>query len=165
MPRVSASCSSGARVAVRLRQDLARLVPRGIEDLAALPLGLLADARDLGLALLELHLRLADLLLGLADLLRGGLLRVALDGVGELGCRADEVQRVHPHRVPGRLGDRARGRGLQHAKLRLQRRHVAAERVEGLADLVAIEAVARAAAGPPAGAAASGTAPPARLGS
>ena len=124
-----------ARVAVGLREDLARLVAGRVQDLAPLALGLLADARDLGLALLELHLRLANLLLGLADLLGGGLLRVALDRVRELGGRADEVQRVHADRVARRLGDRATRRGLQHAQLRLERGHMPAEGVEGLLDL------------------------------
>ena len=97
----------GGRVAVGLREDLARLVAGGVQDLGALPLGLLADARDLGLLLLELHLLLADLLLGAADLLRGRLLGVALDRVGELGGGAHEVQRVHADRVARRLGDGA----------------------------------------------------------
>ena len=101
-------------------------------------LGLLPDPCDLGLALLELHLRLTDLLLGLADLLRGGLLGVTLDRVGELGGRADEVQRVHADGVPRRLGDRAARRGLKHAQLCLQRGHLSAEGLEGLADLLAV---------------------------
>src|SRR5829696_165706 len=133
-----------ARVAVRLRQDLARLVSRGIEDLAALALGLLANACDLGLALLQVHLRLADLLLGLADLLGGRFLRVALDRVRELGRRANEVQGVHADGMPRRLGDRAARRGLQDSQLRLERGYMPAERIEGLTDLFAVEALARA---------------------
>ena len=114
----------GRRVAVGVRKDLAGLGPRLIHDLGALPLGLLADPSDLGLLLLEVHLRLADLLLGDRDLLRRGLLGVALDRVGELGGGADQVERVHPDRMPARLGDAAPRRGLEHAQVRLERGHV-----------------------------------------
>ena len=51
----------------------------------------------------------------------GGVLRVALEHVGELGRGADEVQRVHADRVAGCFGRRWRRAGrLQHAQLRLQ---------------------------------------------
>jgi len=54
------------------------------------------------------------------------------------------VQRVHADGVPRRLGDRAARRGLQHSQLRLQRGHLLPEGLEGLADLVAVVALARA---------------------
>jgi hypothetical protein len=122
-------------VAVRLRQDLARFGPSGVQDLDALSLRFLADPRDLCLAGLQIDLALANLLLGAPDLLRGGLLRVTLDRVRELGRRSDDVKGVHPNGVACRL----RGRGtprrrLEHTKLRLKGRCVAAERVERLLD-------------------------------
>jgi hypothetical protein len=46
--------------------------------------------------------------------------------------------------MAGWLGDGAARSDLEHAKLRLQRRHVSAEGLEGLLDLYAIETVARA---------------------
>ena len=52
------------RVGVRLREQLAGLVPRGVQHLGALALALLPVALDLGLALLQLVLAAADLLLG-----------------------------------------------------------------------------------------------------
>ena len=61
-------------------------------------------------------------------------LRVALDHVGELGRLADQVQRVHPDGVAGRL-DAARAAGrLEDAELGLQLDDVAAEGVERVAD-------------------------------
>ena len=129
------------RVGVRLREQLARLVPRGVQHLGALALALLAVALDLGLALLQLVLAAAHLFLGLPELRRGGVLRVALDRVGELGGRADEVQRVHADRVARRLDGRGAPCRLEHAELRLELRGMAAEGVEGLARALGIEAV------------------------
>ena len=96
----------GGRVGMRLREELARLVPRCVQHLGALALALLAVALDLGLALLQLDLPAAHLLLGPAELSGRGVLRVALERVGELGGGADEMERVHPDRVPGRLDRR-----------------------------------------------------------
>ena len=131
------------RVGVRLREQLARLVARGVQHLGALALALLAVALELRLAILQLALPAADLFLGLAELRGGGVLRVALDRVGELGGGADEVQRVHADGVAGRLDGRAgaRARGLEHAQLRLQLGGMAAERVEGVLDPLRVEAV------------------------
>ena len=131
----------GGRVAVCLREDLAGLLARGAEDLGALPLGFLADARDLGLLLLELHLLLADLLLGAADLLRSRVLGIPLDRVGELGRGAHDVQRVHADCVARGLRDGALRRGLEDAQVGLEGRDMAPEGVERLLDLGAIEAV------------------------
>ena len=69
-------------------------------------------------------------------------MRVALDDVCELGCRTDQVQRVHPHGVSRRLDLRRSPGRLEHAQLRLQLRRVAAERVEGLAHGLDVVAVA-----------------------
>ena len=144
LPRTSASRSS----AVASRFDFVRIsrdsLRAALRISGALPLGLLADAGDLGLLLLELHLLLADLLLGAADLLRGRVLGVALDRVGELGRGADDVQRVHADGMAGRLGARALGRRLEHAQVGLQGRDVPPEGVEGLLHLGAVVAVGRA---------------------
>ena len=127
------------RVAVRVRKQLARLALRGVQDLVALALALLAEALDLPLLLLQLALAARDLDLGAAELRGGRGLRVPLECVGELGGRTDEMQRVHPHRVTrGIDAGRLPGR-LQHAELRLQLQRVAAEGVERLADAVGLE--------------------------
>ena len=131
------------RVGVRLGEQLAGLVAGGVQHLGALALALLAVALDLGLALLQLVLAAADLLLGPAELRRGCGLRVALDRVGELGGRADQVQRVHADGVAGRLDVRA-GRVPAACSTRscaCSCSGVAAEGVEGLADAVRVEAV------------------------
>jgi hypothetical protein len=52
------------------------------------------------------------------------------------------VQGIHADGVPGRLRDRAARRGLQDSQLRLERRYMPAERIEGLTDLLAVEALA-----------------------
>jgi hypothetical protein len=52
------------------------------------------------------------------------------------------VERVHADRVARRLGDRAARRGLKDSKLRLERGHMPAERVEGFPDLLTVEALA-----------------------
>jgi hypothetical protein len=54
------------------------------------------------------------------------------------------VQRVHANGMAGRLGDRALRSHLQDAKLRLKGGNVAAEGVERLLDLGAIEPFTRA---------------------
>jgi len=134
----------GRGVAVRARQDVLGLGPRRVRDLGALPFGLPANARDLGLLLFQVHLCLANLLLGALDLLRRGLLRVALDGVRELGRRPDEMERIHAHRVATRLGDAAAGSSLENAEVRLERGHVAAKGIERLLDALAVKPVRRA---------------------
>ena len=126
------------RVGVRLREQVAGLALGGGHDLGALALRLGAVALDLGLALLQLVLLRAHLFLGALELRRRGGLRVALEHVGELGGGADEVQRVHAHRVAGRLDVRGRPRGLQDAELRLQLSRVAAEGVERLANALLV---------------------------
>ena len=131
----------GGRVGVGLREQLARLVPRGVQHLGALALALLAVALDLGLARLQVDLAAAHLLLGLAELGGRRVLRVALDRVGELGGGADEMERVHPDRVPGRLDGRRPAGRLEHAELRLQLGGMPAEGVEGLANVLRVEAV------------------------
>jgi hypothetical protein len=132
------------RVAVRVREQLARLVAGGVHHLGALALRFLAVALDLGLALLQLALPAPHLLLGALELRRRSRLRVALDRVRELGGRTDQVQRVHPDRVARRLDvlRTAAARGLQHLQLRLELRRVSAEGIEGLLDALGIEAVA-----------------------
>ena len=129
---------------IRLREQLARLVLGGVDDLCALALALGAVALDLGLARLQLVLAPRDLLLGLSELRRGGGLRVALDRVGELGGGADQVQRVHADGVAARLDRTGAPGGLQHAELSLELGCVAAEGVERLAHLVGVVAFARA---------------------
>ena len=74
------------RVGVRLRQEVAGLGLRGVDDLGALALRLGAVALDLGLALLQLALLRAHLLLGALQLRCRRGLRVALERVGELGA-------------------------------------------------------------------------------
>ena len=124
------------RVRMRLRQQLARLVPRRVEHVGALALALLAVPLDVGLALLKLALAPAHFLLGATELRGGRVLRVALDRVGELGGGADHVQRVHADGVARRLdrggGARSGAGDLEHAQLRLQLGCVAAEGVERL---------------------------------
>jgi hypothetical protein len=129
------------RLAVRVRDDLARLVPGRRQNLVALPLALVAEALNLGLALLEVLLALADLLLGALQLGRRGPLRVALDHVGELRRLADEVKGVHAHGMPRRVDLRSATRGLQHAQLGLELDDVAPEGVERLAHLLLVEAL------------------------
>jgi hypothetical protein len=130
------------RVGIRLRDEVARLGLRSIEDLGALALGLGAIALDLGLALLELALLRAHLLLRALQLGRGRGLGVALERVGELGCGPDQVEGVHPDGVPGRLDVGRLPRGLEHAELCLQLRRVAAEGIERLADALLVVALA-----------------------
>ena len=132
------------RIGVRLREQLARLVTRRVQHLPALALALQPVALDLGFAVLEVGLAAANLFLSLPELRRGRRLCVALDRVRELGGGADQVQRVHPCRMARGL-DRRRPPGcLQHAKLGLQLRGMAPERVEGLAHPLGIESVTRA---------------------
>src|SRR5204863_9098096 len=57
--------------------------------------------------------------------------------------RMDEMQRIHPDRVPAGLDDRWPSGSLKHPQLRLQLGCVAAEGVEGLANALRIEAVSR----------------------
>src|SRR5207244_9960156 len=124
-------------------EQLARLVAGRVEDLSALAVALLPVPLDLRLALLQLALASPDLLLGLAELGRGRRLGVALDRVGELGGGTDEMERVHPHGVARRLDllGAAPG-GLEHSKLCLQLRGMAAERLERLANAVLVVALA-----------------------
>src|SRR4029079_11412610 len=69
-------------------------------------------------------------------------LRIALDRVRELGCRTNEVERVHADGMTRGLHRGAATRRLEHAQLRLQLRDVTAERVEGVAGALGIEPVA-----------------------
>ena len=142
LPRVSASRSSrvASAFAFASRSRASRL--GGGQDLGALALRLGPVALDLGLALLQLVLLRAHLLLGALELRCGGGLGVALERVGELGGGADQVQRVHPDGVPGRLDVGGLARRLEHAELRLQLGGVAAEGVERLADALLVVAVA-----------------------
>ena len=91
------------RLRMGLREELARLVPCCVQHLGTLPLAFLAIALDLGLAALQIHLTAAHFLLGPPELCSGRVLRVALERVCEIGGSADEMERVHPDRVPGRL--------------------------------------------------------------
>ena len=131
-------------VALCVLEQLARLVPGCVRDLCPLALRLLAVALDLGLAVLQLVLTPRDLFLGPRQLVRGRLLRVALERVGELGGGADQVEGVHADRVTGRL-DAATGpaRGLKDAELRLELGRVAAERIERVPNPVRVVAAAR----------------------
>ena len=95
---------------------------------------------DITLALQRLTLAPRDLFFGASNLRGRSGLRVALDRVGHLGRGPDHVHRVHPHGVPGRLGAALAGR-LEHAELNLQLGGVAAEGLERLAHLLAVEAV------------------------
>ncbi len=84
-------------------------------------LALLAVTLDLRLAILLLAWAAAHLLFGLGQLRLGCLLRVGLDRVRELGGGTNQMQRVHPHRVPRGLdGLPASACGLQHPQLRLE---------------------------------------------
>ena len=132
------------RLEVGLGEQLARLVLGRVDDLGALTLALCAVALDLGLARLQLVLASRHLFLGPVELRRGGGLGVALDRVGELGGGADQVQRVHADGVAARLDLAGAAGGLQHAELGLELGRVTAERVEGLAHLVGVVALARA---------------------
>jgi len=129
-------------VALRRLEEFTRLVAGGVQDLGPLPLRLLAVALDLRLPLLELELPAAPLFFGARELAGGGLLRVSLDRVGELGRGADHVQRVHPNGMTGRLHRRRAAGGLKHAELRLELRGVPAEGVERLAHTVGVVAAA-----------------------
>ena len=122
---------------------MARLVAGIVQQFRTLALALLAEALDLCFAVLLLATAAAHLLLGLCELGLGRALCVGLDRVGELCRGADQVERVHPHRVPGRL-DRlsTAARSLEHAQLRLELRRMAAERFECLANGPGVEAVA-----------------------
>jgi hypothetical protein len=118
---------------------LARFALRRVQHLGALPLALLPVAVDLALPLLQVALATGHLLLRPPQLASRGRLRVALDRVGHLRGGADQVQRVHPHRVPGRLG--ATPRRLEHAQLHLELRRMPAEGLEGLSHPLAVVAV------------------------
>ena len=85
-----------------------------------------------------------DLFLGPRQLIRGRLLRIALERVGELGGGADQVERVHADRVTGRL-DAATGpaRGLKNAELGLELGGMATERIERVPNPVRVVAAAR----------------------
>jgi hypothetical protein len=127
---------------MRTGEQLPRFVPRGVHHLRPLALALLPVALDLGLALLEIVLTVPYLFLCFPELCGRGVLGVTLDRVGELGRGANEMERVHPDGMTGRLDRGASAGGLEHAELRLQLRGVTAERVEGLAHALGIEAVA-----------------------
>ena len=130
-------------VALCVLEQLARLVPGGVRDLGPLALGLLAVALDLGLAVLQLALAPRDLFLRSRQLIRGRLLGVALERVGELGGRADQVEGVHADGVAGRLDAAGPARGLKDAELRLELGGVAAERIERVPNPVRVVAAAR----------------------
>ena len=102
-PRASASRSSFARLAVRVRDELAGLVAGCRHDLVPLALALVAVALDVGLPLLQVDLLLANFLLGARELSGGRVLGVALEDVGELGRLADQMERIHADGVPGRV--------------------------------------------------------------
>src|SRR6186997_648061 len=91
------------RIAIRVCEKFTGFVPGCIQHLCALALALLAVALDLRLAILLLASASAHLLFGFGQLSLGCLLRVGLDGVGEFGSRANQMQRIHPYRVPGGL--------------------------------------------------------------
>jgi len=82
------------RLPVGVGEKLTRLVARGVHDLGALALALLAEPFDLRLAPPELGLPPPNLLLGLAELGRRRALGVPLEDIGELGRLADQVQGV-----------------------------------------------------------------------
>jgi hypothetical protein len=120
-------------LALRVCEQLASLVPGSVDDLGALALAVAAVALDLRVAAREVLLALADVLLGPLELHCGGALRVLLDHVGELGCLANQVERVHAHCVPARLHLHRGAGGLEHAQLSLQLDDVTAKSFEGLA--------------------------------
>ena len=91
------------RVAVRVGDELAGLGAGRCSGLVAQPLALVAETLDLGVLPLEVLLLLPDLLLGPLVLRRRGLLGVTLEDVGEVGGLADQMERVHPDCVPGRI--------------------------------------------------------------
>ncbi|MBA2461456.1 MAG: hypothetical protein H0V45_06795 [Actinobacteria bacterium] len=128
-----------------LREQLTGLRLRGIRDLGALALRLDAVALDLGLALLQLALLGRHLLLRALQLRGGCVLSVALERVGELRGRADQVESVHANGVTRGVDVRRLARGLQNAKLRLELRGMAPEGVERVAHALLVEALARAA--------------------
>ena len=88
---------------LRVLDRLPRLGLRCVQHLCPLALALAAVAVDVRLALLQLALPPRDLFLRLAELRGGRGLGVALDRVCHLGGSSDHVQRVHPHRMAGRL--------------------------------------------------------------
>ena len=93
---------------------------------------------------MELVLLAPYLFLGALELGGGGCLGIALERVGELGRGADQMQRVHADGVSRRLDAGGLRRRVEHAQLRLQLSRVAAEGIEGLADRLLVESVARA---------------------
>src|SRR5256885_13875758 len=128
------------RLAVRVGDELAGLVAGCGHDLVALAIALVAEAQDLGLALLKVDLLLPDLLLGSRELSSRRVLGVALEDVGELRRFADQVQRVHADGVTAGL-DLARATGgLEDAKLSLQLDRMASEGLEGVAYGLVVEA-------------------------
>src|SRR5205085_9886037 len=68
---------------------------RAAEHVGRLTLDLPALAVELDVCSLELALAPAHLFFGTGKLGGGCRLRVALEHVGELGCRTDEMERVH----------------------------------------------------------------------
>jgi hypothetical protein len=121
-------------LALRVGEQLARLVASRVHDLGALALAVAAIALDLGVTARKVLLALANVLLGASDLHRRRALRVLLDHVGELGGLTDEVEGVHAHGVPAGLHLDRGARGLEHAELSLQLDDVTAEGLESVAD-------------------------------
>src|SRR5437879_13321738 len=73
-------------VAVRVREQLPRLVAGVVQHLRALAFALLAETLDVGLSVLLLAAAAADLLLGLPEWSLRRALRVGLDRVGARRC-------------------------------------------------------------------------------
>src|SRR6476646_5404112 len=126
---------------MRLREQLARLVPRGVQQLAALPLALLAVALELAFALLQVGLAATHLFLGLPELCGRRILCVALDRVGELRRGTNQMECVHAHGVPARFDRRRTAGSLEHPQLSLKLGGMAPEGVEGLAHTLRVESV------------------------
>src|SRR5262249_4115458 len=97
-----------------------RLGSRRVDDLGPLAVALLAVALDLGLAGLQLMLAAPDLLLGPGELDRRCILGVPLERVGQLRCRAAEMQRVNPDGAGRGLDARRPACGLEDPQLGLE---------------------------------------------
>jgi hypothetical protein len=128
------------RLAVRVRDELAGLVTGGGHDLIPLTIALVAEAKDLGLSLLKIDLLLPDFLLGARELSGRRILGVALENVGELGCFADQMQRVHADGVTAGLDLARTAGGLKDAKLSLKLDGMSAEGLKGVAHGLLVEA-------------------------
>jgi hypothetical protein len=130
-----------ARFAVRVGQELTGLFPGRVQRLGTESLALATEALDLALLLAQFLSAFPNLRLRPAELRCRRALGVALDHVGKLSRLPDQMERIHPQRVPGRLDVGCPPCRLEHTQLRLELDDVATERVERLADALLVEAL------------------------